>query len=178
MSQTIHIYATKADLLPVLVAVEAQQPVQYVLTGNFSHRPRKRYATATAIPSLDRADSDTGSTCRSYLVADSHQEIAVRTLNGVGGTRFLIDQLENPDTIVIQPGGFWTDGSLLSGDIGTASDSAVSTTLMKRVASVLKKSFTKIKAYYVGTEALSLLRTGRRLTPSAQSTGRLDLREL
>jgi hypothetical protein len=46
---------------------------------------------------------------------------------------------------------------------------------MKRFNSAVKKTFTKVKAFYVGPKALELLERGMRLTISAQSPREFDL---
>jgi len=93
----------------------------------------------------------------------------------VGVRRFAIDQLKNPDTITFSPGGLWNNDILLHGRVATASQSKSSQALMKRFKAALQKTFVKVKAFYVGPQALMLLKNGQRLTISAQSPREFDL---
>jgi hypothetical protein len=69
----------------------------------------------------------------------------------------------------------WNEKILLAGSIGTASETQASQALMKRFQAAFKKTFSKVKAYYVGPKALTLLKSGTRLTISAQSPPEFDL---
>jgi hypothetical protein len=46
---------------------------------------------------------------------------------------------------------------------------------MRGVQKVMKKYFTKVRAYYVGPGALALLKNGTRLTGAEQSPREFDL---
>ena len=86
-----------------------------------------------------------------------------------------MDQLANPDTVTLTPGGVWTQDIVLYGRVATASDSKASQELMRRFACAIKKQFTKIRAFYVGPKARELLDKGKRLTIAAQSPRDFDL---
>jgi hypothetical protein len=77
--------------------------------------------------------------------------------------------------VEFKPGGIWNEDVLLHGRIATASESQISQALMKRFQSAAKKTFSKVKAFYVGPKALVLLDSGKRLTISAQSPREFDL---
>jgi len=106
------------------------------------------------------------------------QEITVdrRHLKAVVGLeRFSIDQLVNPDTITFTAGGLWNGEILLHGRFGTASESKSSQELLKRFGDAIATEFTKINAFYVGSNALELLKRGTRLTIAEQSPREFDL---
>lgn len=172
----LHFYAVDDDLPSVLRAIEAIEPLQYVLTGNFLDEPRERYDTVAALPRVGIADRETGSVCRSYLVAPKSASIQHRTTTATDGrTRTLIDQLVNHDTVVVRPAGRWRDDLVLAGNISTAWPTDVSASLMKQCASAMRKSFTKVNTYFVGPAAMKALQSGQRLTISAQSPKDFDL---
>jgi len=95
-----------------------------------------------------------------------------------GTDRFIIDQLLNPDTITFTVGGLWNNEILLHGSVGTASQSKSSQMLMRVFHDALNKQFVKVRAFYVGPQALELLKNGKRLTISAQSPQQFDLKPL
>jgi hypothetical protein len=46
---------------------------------------------------------------------------------------------------------------------------------MKRIQAAVKKTFSKVKAFYVGPKALALLENGKRLAGAVQSPREFDL---
>jgi hypothetical protein len=88
-----------------------------------------------------------------------------------------VEQLDNPDSVLLIAGGEWKDGTVISGSVTTVSTSEFSKTLMRCVYSVVRKDFTKVRAYWVGPDALKALRNGRRLTIAIQSPPEFDLHE-
>jgi hypothetical protein len=49
--------------------------------------------------------------------------------------------------------------------------------MMKQFLAVIKNTFSKIKSFYVGPKALTFLKSGKRLTISAQSPREFDLNQ-
>jgi hypothetical protein len=92
-----------------------------------------------------------------------------------GGTNYHIDQLTNPDSIILTPGGLWTEEIVLHGQLATASLSEPSKRLMERFKHQFEKQFVRVKAYHVGPKALALLQAGKRLTIAEQSPRDFDL---
>ena len=175
--KSIHFHAVKEDILQVISVFESGGSVKYVLTGNFLANEISEgisvYESVDEIPNLGEATADSSAACESFLVCDQTTPITPRSLQESG--RVCIDQLFNPDTVVFKPGGIWSEEVLLEGQVGTASDSDESQRLMKRFNSAIKKTFTKVKAFYVGPKALELLERGTRLTMSAHSSHEFDL---
>lgn len=175
----IYFFGLKEDLLPMLALVESKGALKYVRTGNFLgdqvNDSVVTFGAGAELPNLGKATADQWTGCDSFLVSDPTTPINLRALQAIGGDRVCLDQLENPDSIVFNPGGVWSDDVVLNGCIGTASESQVSQTLMKRFQAAIKKSFTKVKAFYVGPNALKLLESGIRLAGAVQSPRELDL---
>ena len=175
----IHFYAVKEDLLPLLEIVDSKGPLKYARMGNFSREELKNgicvFASGAALPNLGKATADSSAACEAFLVCDREATINPRAVQAVDGERICVDQLANPDSVVFKPGGIWNEEILLEGSIGTASESQASQALMKRFQAAIKKTFTKVKAFYVGPKALALLKSGKRLTISAQSPPEFDL---
>lgn len=173
----IDFFATRDDLLPVLAMAESSGALKYVLMGNFVDKDTfGTIGLGATIPNLGQADVDSAVSCRTYLVCEQFQAITPRWIQGEDARqRVCIDQLENPDSITFTPAGIWNDEVLLSGKIGTASDSRASQSLMKRFQSAVKRHFTKVKAYHVGPQAIGLLKSGVRLAGAVQSPREFDL---
>jgi hypothetical protein len=83
----------------------------------------------------------------------------------------------NPNSVLLRLGGFWKDGSLISGHFIASSDQEFSRKVMNSVRRLFKKQFTKVQAFWVGPEALSRLRNGKRLCTAIQSPPEYDLHE-
>lgn len=176
----IHFHAIKEDLLPVLQLVESKGPIKYVRMGNFLRNDFKDGSDVLycgeEIPNLGKANADSSHACDTYLVCKQNQPIELRHFGGSDGReRVSVDQLANPDTVTFTAGGIWSDDIILEGRIATVSESQAAQDLMIRFHSAIKKTFQKVRAFYVGPKALTLLESGKRLTMSAQSSREFDL---
>jgi hypothetical protein len=95
-----------------------------------------------------------------------------------GETIWSLNNGDNEHTIVLTMAGLWTDGTLLSGVVDTLHETSTAQQLMKWFLSALKKEgFSKIRRWWVGKEAMSMLKDGRRLaTAAVQSPPEYDLK--
>jgi hypothetical protein len=172
-------FALKGDLLPLLELVEGKGRLKYARMGNFARREVQDgvnvFEAGAGIPNLGRASADSSMACEAFLICEQGTPINPRYFQGIDGERVCIDQLANPDSIEFTPGGIWKDEVLLHGRIATASASQASQVLMKRFHVRVKKTFTKVRAFYVGPNALKLLESGKRLAGAVQSPGEYDL---
>ncbi len=196
MSKICYFFATKDDLLAVTERVESEMPIKYVRFGNTIKLPPETFSSAAQIQNLGIASHRATVGCDKFLVCDSTtkiraerlktitEEIVERSDTGnkeflralVGLERFSIDQLYNPDTITFNPGGFWKEDILLHGGVDTASNSEASLKLMRHFKAAIKSKFSKVKMFYVGPQALALLKQGKRLTAGEQSPPEYDLK--
>lgn len=163
----IPIYATSGDWLQIVGAVDSTRPLQLVITGLFDAPKVEVQRDSFEIVSL-----------AGYLVLDKGAEVAVRSVpQRNGGTKYAIDQLDNPSSVVIQAGGLAGSDRLVSGGIGTARTENGAKELFKLFASLINERFRSIKSYLVGPEALRLMRAGMRLSPTRKSPREYDLIE-
>jgi hypothetical protein len=172
-------FALTEDLLALLEQVEGKGPLKYTLTGNFLRSEISDgiavFNKGADIPNLGKASADSSVACDSYLVCQLDMPIELRTA-GRNGERVCVDQLVNPDSVEFRSGGIWNEDVLLSGRIATASDSQISQALMKRFQAAVKKTtFSKVRAYYVGPKALTLLGSGKRFAKAVQCPRESDL---
>lgn len=170
-------YATKEDLLPVLESVEAGSLLKYARTGRFSRSTPEVFLAGASIPEIGTANNDSSIGCESYLILAQLVDIEVRQIQQTDGTTsYFVDQLVNPDTVVITAGGVRTPHVILHGRVATVSDSPQSQKLMKLFASAFRRRFTKVKAFWVGAHALNRLEGGTRLTMAVSSPSEFDLK--
>lgn len=171
-------FALKEDLLKLLELAESNGRLKYVRMGNFPRNEIKEdvsvFESGAEIPNLGQASADSSASCEAFLISERETPINLRPVQG-NVERVCIDQLANPDSIGFTPGGIWNEDVVLHGRIATASESKASQALMKRFHAVIKATFSKVKAFYVGPKALSVLESGKRLTISAQSPREFDL---
>jgi hypothetical protein len=168
-------FAVAEDLVPVFRAVEAAGDLRYATTGVFEAHEPQTFSKGAALPGLGRASASSSIAGASYVVVPAGAPVAVRKVDTDQGVRFAVDQLDNPDSVSLTPAGLWQGDVVLHGRVATASEAPGSEALMKQFASALKREFTKVKAYWVGPTAMSLLDAGRRLTISADSPSIFDL---
>jgi hypothetical protein len=158
----VPIFATQNDLLKVIGGVDAVRPLMFVTAGLFDQ----------SVPQI----SDDLLPLTSYLVVDKGLKIAVRPIQQRrGGSKYAVDQLTNPDSVVLSTGGTLDADRLLAGQMGTASESEISTELYTLFAKSVHRHFQRIKSYYVGPEAVRLLDEGMRLMPTESGPPSYDL---
>jgi hypothetical protein len=169
-------YALRDDMLRVLDVVDRVESLQYVAGGHFVDGQSERYERGESIPDVGTADADSAVNCKSFLVAPREVTITARRIDTVSGPRYCFDQLVNPDSVALRPGGLRRARVMLDGRVATTSDTPVARRLMGLFRRPISKQFTKVKAYWVGPEALALLRAGGRLTMALQSPPEYDLK--
>ena len=171
MPSQITFFSTKNDLLPILEAAEKKQEIKYVRYGATKTPFPDSFTSAAVIPRLGRASNESSSGSDTFLICSRNAEINPRQI----GTRYLFDQLLNPETITFTPGGLWGEDVLLYGRFASASTESSSLGLLSLFQSIVRKRFEKIRAFYVGEEAADMLDHGKRLTIAAQSARLFDL---
>src|SRR5262245_35822313 len=134
------------------------------------------YAAATELPGLGQAATPDAVSCTSYLVTGASRAVATRRVVANDGTVwFYNDQSVNPDSVELSAGGVWDGDVVLSGRIASVSDSEIAEALMRAYRSAVRKHFARIRAFWVGPTARSLLDAGKRLTAAVKSPREYDL---
>ena len=175
----IYFFAMRNDLLLALDKLEAKGSVMYTRCGRLDGPNPEIWKFAVDLPKLGQATGDQHVACDPFLIMEKDSPIRVQTMTmHDGDDRFDVEQGLNPDSIIFHPGGEWRDGALISGSFTTISKSPISQSLMRATHSEIKKQFTRVKAFWVGPEALAAFRQGRRLTSAIQSPPEYDLSEL
>ena len=172
-----HFYATAEDLLIVCDRVESKRRLAYTLTGLFASPELTIVLGGAAIRTLRSPAPDANAANgHSYLVTDADHPIAIRKVTQkVGGVRYAVDQMSNPDSVTLLPSAIFPPNILLYGRIATTSSTSFAKQLHGAFASAIGKVFRKVQAYYVGPGALNLWHSGYRLTIGADSPSTHDL---
>ena len=173
-----HFFALPDDLLGVFEQVESKSAVSYLLAGMFETPHFEVFHAGAGLPTLRSPACRQSSECATYLVLPVSTRVNVRSVpQRAGGTRYAIDQLENPDSVTFTHGGLYSDGVLISGRVATISSTPVGKQLQAAFSKAIGKLFGKVNAFYVGAGAMELLRGGGRLTFNASSPPEYDLQK-
>ena len=172
-------FATPVDILPLLERFQSASPLQFAQGGPLSTPDRALYLDATQIPGLGIATHETGSQSRGLLVAQRDVALqARRSVTRQGEPRWNLFNADVAGSVSLVLGGLWKTGTLLPGSMATMHADPAARQLMKRFASSLKQEgFTKVRAWWLGKDAMAMLRDGKRLSTTAeQPPPEFDLR--
>lgn len=160
----IPFFATSDDLADILRGVKESKAVDFVHAGMFAE-PKVRISASDALSAFEE-----------YLIVDNGVAINLRAVpQRSGEVMYAVDQIDNPHTIVLQTGGEHADRHLVAGQIGTVRSSKESDALYAILAKIIRSRFEKIKSYYVGPRAATLLDSGARLSATRKSPQTYDL---
>ncbi len=177
-SKQIHFFATANDFLKAVEEFESLIQVKYALTGVWESAQCEMLDSLSKVKNLSVIDSghDT-SAKKTYVVLPKEVSLVTREIpQNSGGSRYAVDQLANPHSFTISPGGTYTTGTehgLMPGMAGTAQCNSISFELFTAFAKILKRDFTKIRAYYLGPEALKLFEQGVRFPTASTAADRI-----
>ena len=174
----IHFFATPADIVPVLKRLEENQSLKFVETEVLTYPSRAIYLDASEVPEPGIATHETGSASKRYMVSLRDTKNQMREFIDDNGTkRWMLTNGDNEETVILTMAGLWKD-MLLPGLMDTLHETLVAQQLMKWFLAALKaEGFTKVENWWLGKEALEMLRAGKRLSTTAeQSPPEFDLK--
>ncbi len=174
----IFFFATPADIVRALARFEDNAPLKFVDTGDITTPNRTIYLESSEIPEPGIATHETGSQSQRYMVShrDTKNDLRPYTTRK-GEKRWSLDNGNNEETVLLTMAGKWKD-ILLPGIMNTLHETPVAQQLMKWFLAALKaEGFTKVDMYWMGKEALEMLKSGKRLSTTAeQSPPEFDLK--
>jgi hypothetical protein len=176
MTQAVNFFATAQDLRALLDLVGSLEDVSYTAAGSVRERTDRKTFSAKELPNL--GISLEGATVKEpdYLVVRAGTPIADMELLGVpGGVRYILTQLENPESITCTLGGRYGNDCLIAGRVATISKDEQSASLYRVFARSIRKQFKRIKSFWLGPEAHSLWVAGCRLTTDVSGSRAYDL---
>jgi hypothetical protein len=169
-------YAAHDDLVPVLQHLERAIQVAYVPYGP-DRDIIEGYSSWSELPSLGVSSCESAVGSDAFIVAPVGVKVVTRPIRlSTDEVVHRIDQLANPDTVVLRPGGIWRETIVLYGTFETAYDSEVTKPMLSSFEKGLRNTFRKVKAYWVGPAAFRILERGGRLTLAEQSHSDVDLK--
>ena len=169
-------FALPGDLLPVFEAVERKMSLAYILMGVFESNQYHAVSRGADLPTLNEPAADQQARCPEYLIVPAGTALELRSFElTTGETRYAVDQLENPDSATLSHGGQHEPGVLICGRIATASDTIEARRIQCAIAREIGNQFERVRAYWVGREAMARFTQGWRLTFSAAAPPEYDL---
>lgn len=174
-----YFFATADDLLPGFERLESIQKVRYVECGNFTEARIPEYSSGKDLPNLGIADGESSVGCKTYLMLKDSDKLELRKITLTsGGVVWAVDQLANPDSVVICTGGNYKDVAFVRGSITSTCASPVAKKLLQLASNKLISGFTKVRTFWLGPDAYQLFRAGFRfVTAGVQSPIEYDLQE-
>lgn len=170
--------AASSDLASLMIAVEAQKPLKYTLTG-FPNEPHLVQANSFAnIQGF--GTSKFGKLVRddSFLLSEPHLEIQIEPVpQNKGGIKYDISTPLNPKTLCLSPGGLFKNNTVISGELLKYSDEPEAKGMFKIFQREIKRQFKRHKecAYWLGKDATAMHLAGARLTDDVDSLFSLPL---
>jgi hypothetical protein len=172
-------FAELEDIKQVLEPIETSENIQYCEAGVFDSFDVPIYSSFIQIPNLGFVGYGDWVLNKFYAVYPKADIINKREIHLYkGGIRYAIYQDNNPQSIILKPGGILTDGILVAGSVGTISGESSSVDLFNKYAKLIKKKFSRIGAFYVGPNAKIKLEKGWRLVTNEASPPEYDLKIL
>ena len=175
--KNVYFFATPKDITDALERLELKHQLKYVGTETKPVEERTTLLKASDIQNLGIASHETGSLSAGYLVSLRNTPICSRmSITRSGEPRWVLYNGDNPGTMTLTPAGLWK-GMLLAGNVGTVHDDSEAQSLIRWFQSALKaENFSKAGRFWVGQEALGILKSGGRLSTTAeQSPPEFDL---
>lgn len=169
----VEIFATSADFACTLRAVEEQVGMLFATIGMFESETIRTFDSSTDVI---EAMGQSGACSLAFLAVSKESQFVVRAVpQKRGNARYCVDQLSNPRSVVLRPGGLVEKNTILAGQIGTASPDPGSLALFSVFGQAVRKHFSKVKSFWVGPQAMRLLDSGGRLTSSMKAPSEFDL---
>lgn len=165
----ITFYAEQQDLRQLITAFEATTQCHYYEAGAFETSRIPTYTSLLDIPTLGTARTGDWNHATRLLLLPIGATLATRTVpQRAGGVRYFIDQLVNPQSMLLTLGGTFQPGVLIASGASTLATDAASLALYGSWAKLVKK-FKRVAYAYVGHQAHAHLQGGWRLVTSIAS---------
>ena len=175
----IPFFASASDIVPVLRRLQTHLPIKYVQLGTLDQPERPIYFDIADIPNAGIATNETATQSIGYLMARRDLSIPNSSYSTKKGEKkWTLFSGDVVGAAAIGMGGLWKNKVLLPGSMWTSDKDETSLQFIKWFQSALKKEgYEKVRHWWVGKEAMSMLKSGIRLaTVAEQSPPEFDLR--
>jgi len=171
MGNALELFATTSDLIESLSPVEQVQPVQYCAISSNEPTAAPVESIAALASKIDEARESHWLVTRAGVTLHAR-----RVTTREGNVWYSFDQSQNPDSVLLYTGA--RQGKVLTpGRISTGSAGPEAQSLFRLFRKWYKKRSQRVRSYWVGAEALVMLRSGYRLTCNETASPIYDLRE-
>ena len=175
-TRRIQFYATQADLKRLFQRIEAHARLTYYKVGEFDSLRQMRCHSGLDLPHLgflsDRYYEDQPVYLATYR--GSLFFPAPVLLKGLK-FQYRVTTASLPRAITLMPGGRFDENTILLGQLVTNSSHPHAHSLMMSFVQAIRAVFTRVRAAFVGSEALTCLDAGARLTPCVDFSSDYDL---
>jgi len=177
MAKRYLFFLTKSDLMEILQDVEKEISLQYIKGGSYSSNDLEEYDSLLEYKELgiNKTGNHLG---ESFVVIEKSNKLVTRMVKLADDSiRYFVDQKENPDSIMLRPGGIFEEGYLICGEIGTISSSEASIRIFKVFQKYIKRRCkTTVGRFHVSEEAKKMYGTRRFITISVKQAMEYDLK--
>ncbi len=175
MKRPCGFFATRKDLLALLDEIESTQPIQYVLEGMFDNSTPTVKKSVYDIEDFGIASFGDQLHEASFLILNRDVPVNVRPApQRRGGVKYIIDEIENPKSVLIRTGGEYRDEALIAGEIISSDQGALA--LVRLFWKLIRRDFEKVRSYYLSKGAVRALDSGLRLTACITAPTTCDLK--
>jgi hypothetical protein len=171
-------FATPRDIVPVLRRISKDRKLQFIEAGNRTDPDFPTYLDPENIPEPGVATHETGSLSRTYVICPRETELKIQTfVSAEGVRRWHLYNALNENSVDLVMAGLWKD-MLLPGNVSTLHETSGAQQIMRAFKAALRaEGYTKLKMWWLGKEAFESLKSGKRLSTTAeQSPADYDLR--
>lgn len=126
MAKRYLFFLTRSDLMEIVQDVEKEISLQYIKRASYSSDVLEEYDSLLEYKELgiNKTGNHLG---ESFVVIEKSNRLVTRKVKLADDSiRYFVDQKENPDSIILTPGGIFEEGYLICGEIGTISSSEAS----------------------------------------------------
>lgn len=169
----VHFYASAGDIMGVCKSVEEKMDLKIIpaFSTPASQLPQKitEYFHFSDVPDLGKAASGYPPLCKSYVLInrDKDMQPKFRFTGGPNGEKIAyLNSTIDEESVELRPGGEFGDNAIILGEILNSLTSKASERIIRAFRSEFGKKFiAKSGREWIGSEALSRLKLGARLTP-------------
>lgn len=170
MSSDTNFFCTSSDILSFAAVWEALVPLHYYpISAEKPCIPADSLSACLHDPSFGREG-------QRLLISNRSIRVQAETIESAERKWFAYNLRKNPRAITLYLGRQEAD-LLTPGSLATLGKSDEALSLYKTVSKQLKKRCRRVHSYWVGPEALGLLRSGFRLAHNRTASSIYDLRE-
>lgn len=177
MAKRLLFFLTKSDLMEILQDVEKEISLQYIKCGSYSSDVLEEYDSLLEYEQLGINKSGNHLEER-FLVLEKSTRLVTRAVKLADDSiRCFVDQKENPDSIILRPGGIFEEGYLICGEISTISSGEASNRIFKVFQKYIKRRCkTTVGRFHVSEESKKMYGTRRFITISVKQSMEYDLK--